>query len=174
MAEKLHHSVGVDWAFPYFPSFALRKSFFLAQLVVFADLFHSGKKGTPLIVPLLIRHLEYNFFLTEHYFEVPPLPWSRSCLAGVVLSGGSPRLLWGLHLCCVHFQVPELTLFISFFTGPGPRSSILLLTIRLPFQVEDFFFFLREEVIFWRKSPYFLNERFGGKDNCFMFSKMSS
>lgn len=54
-AEKLYHSVGVDWAFPYFCFFALKKSFLLAQLVVFAALFHSGRKGTPLLVSLLIQ-----------------------------------------------------------------------------------------------------------------------
>lgn len=112
--EKLHHSLGLVWAFPYFCLFALRKSFFLAQLVVFANLFYSERKGTPLLVSLLIRHLRYNFLLAEHYFEIPPpVPWSRNCLAGVVLSGGNPLLLWGLHLCNVHIQVPELTLFIT-------------------------------------------------------------
>lgn len=125
MAEKLHHSVGVDWAFPYFCFFAVRKSFFLAQLVVFANLFHSGRKGTPLLESLLIRHLGYNFLLTKHYFEIPPpVAWSRNCLAGAVLSGGNPLLLWGLHLCYVHIPVPELTLFISVFRGTGPHSSI--------------------------------------------------
>lgn len=164
MTEKLHHSVGVDWAFPYFCFFALRKSFFLAQLVVVANLFHSGRKGTPLLVSLLIRHLGYNFLLTEHYFEIPPpVPWSRSCLAGVVLSGGSPLLLWGLDLCYVHFQVPELTCFISVFTGTVlVPVSFTSADHKVIFSGGRFFFF-REEVIFWRKSPYFLNERFGGK-----------
>lgn len=42
-AEKLHHGVDVDWAFPYFCFFALRKSFLLAQLVVFACFIQEGK-----------------------------------------------------------------------------------------------------------------------------------
>lgn len=47
VAKKLHRGVAVNLVFLYFCFWAIRKPLFLAQPVVFANLFHPGRKGIP-------------------------------------------------------------------------------------------------------------------------------